>query len=143
MPAASHNVDDLVPRPFSLEQIRLAVEQRTGRRLALEPAPLAGAMLISTHDADLIIYDQAADADRQLRVIGHEAAHLLLGHEPHERPSLFTHLDPAVVAETVTFHGYSPADEREADDFARLLVSAASSATTATARQSLDQPDRD
>ena len=92
----------------------------------LEPAPLAGAMLIRTDETDLIIYDQAADADQQLRLIGHEVAHLLLGHHARERPSPFTHLDPAAVAETVTFHGYSQADEREADDFARLLLSAAS-----------------
>jgi hypothetical protein len=101
---------------------------------------LAGAMLSSTRDTDLIIYDQAADADEQLQLIGHEVAHLLLGHQPYERPSPFTHLDPATVAETVTFHGYSQADEREADDFARLLVSAASNATT---RPSSGQPDRD
>jgi hypothetical protein len=133
MPAASHNVDDLAPQPFSLGQFRLAVEQRTGRRLALEPAPLAGAMLISTRDTDLIIYDQAADPDQHLQLIGHEIAHLLLGHQPHERPSPVTHLDPAAVAETITFHGYSQVNEREADDFARSLLSAASNATTAGA----------
>ena len=134
MPAGSHNVDDLVPQPFSLEQFRLAVERRTGRRLVLEPASLAGAMLVSTRDTDLIIYDQAADADQQLQLIGHEVAHLRLGHVPHERPSPFTHLAPAAVAETVTFYGYSQADEQEADDFVRLLAFTASNATTAGAR---------
>jgi hypothetical protein len=141
MPATPHRVDDLVPHPFSLEQFRLAAERRTGRPLALEPASLAGAMLITTRDTDLIIYDQAASADQQLQLIAHEVAHLLLGHQPRERPSPFTHLDPAVVAQTVTFHGYSQADEQEADDFARLLVSAASNA--ALARQSPRQPDTD
>jgi hypothetical protein len=143
MSTAPHHVDDLVPHPFSLEQFRIAVERRTGRRLVLEPAPLAGAMWIRTRDTDLIIYDQAADADQQLQLIGHEVAHLLLGHQAHERPSPFTHLDPAAVAETVTIHGYSQADEREADDFARLLLSAASNATTATAPPSPGQPDSD
>jgi hypothetical protein len=97
-------------------------------------------MLIRTSDTDLIIYDQAAHADQQLQLIGHEVAHLLLGHQPHERPSPFTHLDPAAVAEAVTFHGYSQADEREADNFARLLLSAATNATTATKRRSPGQP---
>jgi LmbE family N-acetylglucosaminyl deacetylase len=69
---------------------RLAIERRSGRRLALEPAPLAGAMLISTRDTDLIIYDQAADTDQQLQLIGHEVAHLVLGHQPHEHPSPLT-----------------------------------------------------
>jgi hypothetical protein len=136
MPATPHHLDDLVPHPFSLEQFRLAAERRTGRPLALEPAPLAGAMQITTRDTDLIIYDQAANPGQQLRLIAHEAAHLLLGHQPRERPSPFTHLDPAAVAETVTFHGYSQADERKAEDFAHLLVSAASNAVTATTRPS-------
>jgi hypothetical protein len=140
---ASHNVDDLVPHPFSLEQFRLAVEPRTGRRLILEPAPLTGAMLISTRNIDLIIYDQAADADEQVQLIGHEVAHLLLGHQPRERPSPFARLDPAAVAETVTFHGYSQADEQEAEDFARLLVFTASNSTTAGARRPPDQTDSD
>jgi sortase (surface protein transpeptidase) len=132
MPATPHHVDDLVPHPFSLEQFRLAAERRTGRPLALEPAPLAGAMLITTRDTDLIIYNQRANAGQQLQLIGHEAAHLLLGHQPRERPSPFTHLDPAAVAETVTFHGYSQADEQEADDFARLLAQA--KLTTSTSK---------
>jgi hypothetical protein len=141
MPATAHHVDDLVPHPFSLEQFRLAVERRTGRRLVLEPAPLAGAVLIRTSDTDLVIYDQAADADQQLQAIGHEAAHLLLGHQPHQRPSPFLHFAPAVVAETVTFHGYSEADEREADEFARMLLSAASNAATTTPPRPPGQPD--
>ena len=143
MPANPHHMDDLIPHPFSLEQFRLAVERRTGRRLVLEPAPLAGAAWVETADTDLIIYDQAADADQQLRAIGHEVAHLLLGHQAHERPSPFAHLDPATVAETVTVHGYSQADEREADDFAFLLLSAASNALPATAQRPAVQPDGD
>ena len=123
MPVSLHHVDDLVPHPFSLEQFGLAVQRRTGRPLALEPAPLAGAMLIRTGDTDVIIYDEAGNADQQLRLIGHEVAHLLLGHQPRERPSPFIHLDPAAIAGTFTFHGYSQADEQEADEFARLLVS--------------------
>jgi hypothetical protein len=97
-------------------------------------------MLIRTSDTDLIVYDQAANADQQLQLIGHEAGHLLLGHQARERPSPFTLLDPAAVAATVTFHGYSRADEREADDFARWLASASSNATTTTERQPPDQP---
>jgi hypothetical protein len=67
-----------------------------------------------------------ADPDRQLILIGHEAAHMLLGHQPRERPSPspFIYLDPDVVAATVTFHNYSQADEREADEFARQLLTA-------------------
>ena len=141
MPATPHHADDLAPHPFTLEQFRLAVQRRTGRPLALEPAPLAGALLIRTRDTDLIIYDQAADANRQLQLIGHEAAHLLLGHQPRERPALLVHLNLATVAETVTFHGYSYTDEREAEDFAHLLVSTASNAPTVTKFPSPGQPD--
>ena len=126
MPATPHHVEDLVPRPFTLEEFSLAVQRRTGRPLTLEPAPLPGAALIRTDDTDLIIYDQAADPDRRLILIGHETAHLLLGHQPRERPSPFIYLDPDVVAATVTFHGYGQADEREAADFAHLLLTTAS-----------------
>jgi hypothetical protein len=143
MPASPHHMDDLVPHLFSLERFRLAIERRSGRRLVLEPAPLAGAMWIRTRDTDLIIYDQAADADQQLQAIGHEVAHLLLGHQALERPSPFAHLDPAAVAETVTFHGYSQADEQEAHDFALLLLSTASNAAPATAQRPAVQPDGD
>jgi hypothetical protein len=139
MPASPHPFDDLVPHPWNLEQFRLAVEQRTGRRLALEPAPLPGAALVRTADTDLIIYDQAADDDQQLLAIGHEIAHLILGHRARERPSPFTHLDP--VAVTTAFHGYAHADEREANDFARFLVSAASNPTTTVTRLPPGQPD--
>ena len=104
MPATPHDVDDLVPHPFTLEQFRLAVERRTGRPLA-------------------------------------RAAHLLLGHQPRERPALLVHLNLATVAETVTFHGYSYTDEREAEDFAHLLVSTASNAPTVTKFPSPGQPD--
>jgi hypothetical protein len=137
MPASPHPTDGLIPHPFSLEQFRLAIERRTGRHLVLEPAPLDGAALIRTPDTDLIIYDEAADPDHQLRAIGHEVAHLLLGHRPHRLPSPYTHLDPATAAaETVTWHGYSQADEQEAADFATLLLSAASNAPPTAERQS-------
>ena len=94
MPATPHHLDDLVPRPWNLDQFILAVAQRTGRHLTLEPAPLDGAARISTGDTDLIIYDQAAGPDQQLIAIGHEIAHLLLGHRPREHPTPFTHLNP-------------------------------------------------
>ena len=143
MPATPHHLDDLVPRPWNLDQFILAVAQRTGRHLTLEPAPLDGAARISTGDTDLIIYDQAADPDQQLLAISHEIAHLLLGHRPREHPTPFTHLDPAAAADvTTTFHGYAQADEREAHDFARLLLSAASNATPAGS-QPPGQPDGD
>lgn len=142
MPASPHHADSLIPQPFSLEQFRLAVQRRTGRRLDLEPAPLDGAARISTRDTDVIIYDQAADPDQQLRAILHEAAHLLLGHRPHRLPSPYVHLDPAAVADTiVAFHGYSRADEQEAADFAARLLSAASIATPAAESQPPGHPD--
>jgi hypothetical protein len=143
MPGSRHHMDDLVPQPFSLEQFRLAVQQRTGRRLVLEPAPLGGAAWIETADTDMIIYDQAADIDQQLRAIGHEIAHLLLGHQALELPSPLVHLDPAAVAGTIAFHGYSQEDERQADDFALLLLSAAGNTGPTAAQRPAVQPDSD
>lgn len=72
---------DLPPRPWSLEELRAAVERHRGRQLILEPAPLSragSAIWIATGTADLIVYDQAADLPQRVRAVGHQFGHMLL-----------------------------------------------------------------
>jgi hypothetical protein len=55
-------------------------------------------------------------------------AHILLDHQPIASgadPSLFGHLDRALVASMLTVGRYDPADERAAKDFASLVVARA------------------
>jgi hypothetical protein len=118
-----------IPRPWNLEHFRLALQARRGRALLLEPAPLpqgCAALRVTTGAADLIIYDQALDSRLQLHAIGHQLAHLILGHQGQDdRRSLFPHLDPALTAAAPVIDVYSETDEREADHFASLLIARA------------------
>jgi len=68
-----------IPRPWNLEQFRAALESHRGRTLLLQPASLPhgwGALRVTTAGADMIVYDQAIDSQRQLRAIGHQLAQL-------------------------------------------------------------------
>jgi hypothetical protein len=117
----------LPPRPWSLEELGVAVERHRGRKLILEPAPLSragSAIWIATGTADLIVYDRAADLAPRVHAVGHQLGHMLLGHQaPHDGwQSLFPHLEPAVVTRAFTISHYTQADELAADDFAALLV---------------------
>jgi hypothetical protein len=118
-----------IPQPWNLEQFRAALEARRGRALLLEPATLprgCAALRITTDAADLIIYDLAPDSRRQLHAIGHQLAHLLLGHQGRDdRQSLFPHLDPVLHATAPAISRYAEADEMEADTFASLIVARA------------------
>jgi hypothetical protein len=117
---------DLSALPRNLEALRAAVERQRGRRLILEPAFLShsgSAIWIATHEADLIVYDQAAEPARRLQAICHQFGHMLLGHQGRRdrQRTLFPHLD-VTAATTVPITGYTHHDELEADDFAAFLV---------------------
>jgi Zn-dependent peptidase ImmA (M78 family) len=118
-----------IPQPWDLEHFRAALEARQGRPLLFEAAPLpqgCAALRVTTDAADLIIYNQALDSRRQLHAIGHQLAHLLLGHQcQDDHQSLFPHLDPALTATAPPIVRYSEADESEADHFAALLIARA------------------
>ena len=138
----SLSLDLPIPRPWSLEHFRQALETRRGRTLLLEPAPLphgCTALRMTTGTADLVIYDQTLDSQRQLHAIGHQLAHLLLGHQGRDdRHSLFPHLDPALSATAPLISRYAESDELEADTFA-LLLTARVNSTSREAAQRLGQ----
>jgi hypothetical protein len=115
-----------IPSPWNLEQFRSALQARRSRALLLEPAALprgCAALRLTTDTADLIVYDQALDPQRQLHAIGHQLGHLLLGHHGRDdRQSLFAHVDPALTATAPLVSRYAETDELDADTFAALLV---------------------
>jgi hypothetical protein len=108
------------------------VEQRRDRRLVLaaESLPLrVSGLWITTDMADLIVYSQTASPLQQVHAIGHQVAHLLLGHQATASPAasqaLFPHLNPSYVAATLAVSSFAPADEVAADEFATLLAAQA------------------
>jgi hypothetical protein len=81
---------------------------------------------------------KVADPAQQLHAIGHQVAHLLLGHQAAASPAasqaLLPHLDPSIVAAPLTFSCFAPEDEMAADEFASLLTAQALSARNALQR---------
>jgi hypothetical protein len=70
--------------PVELAEFEVNVARHRGRRLVLvaESLPLSvSGLWISTDIADLIVYSQTASPLQQVRAIGHQVAHLLLGHQ--------------------------------------------------------------
>ena len=123
---------DVIPCPWSLAELRDNVERHRNRPLTLTAVPLprgSSGLWISTATADLIIYSQAASPAQQLCAIGHQVAHLLLGHQAvpsaSASPALFPHLDPALVATVLTTWRFAPVDEMAADEFAALVAARA------------------
>ena len=118
-----------IPRPFDLERFRLALARQRGRALRLIPADGAtDGLWIATATTDCIYYPQDANQLRQLHVIARELGHMLLEH--HGAPAatsqiarlVLPSIDPALVISTLGGVVYSPAQQREADQFAYLLL---------------------
>ena len=116
-----------IPDPWDWASYRAAIEQVRGRPLLLAPVERLSSLWIATSDADLILYPGSADQIRQLREIAHQAAHVLLGHQPapYDAGHLFPHLDPELVTTVLAISRYSQADEQAAAEFAARVVTAA------------------
>lgn len=122
--------------PSDLNSVLAAVEKRRGRPLVLTAAtmgPACNGMWIATETTDYIVYEQDTTPDNQLRIIGHEIGHMVLGHQGTPLASsdvgrlFFPNLDPAMVATSLARSAssavYSPTEELEAETFASLLLS--------------------
>jgi hypothetical protein len=137
---------DMIPCPWSLAEFRVNVERHRDRPLVLAAVPLPrriSGLWIATATTDVIGYSQTADLGQQVRAIGHQVAHLLLGHQAMPSASasqaLFPHLAPSLVATMITISRFDPADEMAADEFgslftARALPTHSPSATLMTRR---------
>jgi hypothetical protein len=123
---------DVIPSPWSLDEFRVKVERHRHARLLIAAAPLRlgiSGLWIVTTAGDLIVYNEAVNPAQQLRAIGHQAAHLLLGHQAMPSASasqaLFPHLATSFAAAVLPISSFAPADEMAADEFASLLVARA------------------
>jgi hypothetical protein len=127
MTPATHCTSPAIPSPWDWPRLHDAIEQARGRPLLLAPAELPtglSSLWIATGDIDLIVFSNAADQAEQLLGIAHQAAHILLGHQPGSgdaTPSLFPHLVPEFAAATLAISRFSEADELAANNFASRM----------------------
>jgi hypothetical protein len=117
-----------IPRPFDLEQFRVALGRRRGRSLRLTPVRgVAGGLWLATMYEDHIFYPDDASSLTQLHVIAREIGHMVLDHAGGPAATseiarlLLPSVDPRLLLSTVRT-AYSAADEQEADTFAVLLL---------------------
>lgn len=128
-----------VPDPWSVERFGAALARQRGRRLILAAAQLPGGhpgLWVALPATDLIIYPRADDAAVELRAIGHQLGHMLLGHQgvpASESP--FPHVHPNTAA-TIGITRFAPPEESVADEFAAQFTArvSLSSATRPSSR---------
>jgi hypothetical protein len=120
-----------IPRPFSLEEFRAALEGQRSRPLNLVPtstAPACTGVWLATAKADYIFYERRAAPLLQVHIVGHEVGHMLFGHAgpPATQDDLarllFPHLAPGLVRSMLARSDYTRAEEQEAEMFASLLL---------------------
>jgi hypothetical protein len=109
--------------------IRLVADARA-RPILLQPmAGIGGQTMgawIPTPDLDLIVYEKRTTRLHQDHIVLHELSHLICGHrarviEPGAAAKLFPDLRPDAVRAALARHGYSSADEVEAEVMASVL----------------------
>jgi hypothetical protein len=137
--------ENIVPRPWSMEEFRRRADEFRGRSVHLVSQPAefwdddAGfcglyAMTFAAGDVDIMIIRSDGSSEWRDQCIGHEYGHLLLNHVPRGMISdaqirrlfgddLFT--DPASVRDLLRAHTRADMSipiEREAEMFAELLA---------------------
>lgn len=120
-----------VPRPFSLAPLCRNLERHCRHHVRLVAAsmpPGCEGLWIRTAQTDYICYQRHARYPRALQIIGHQAAHVMFGHQGTAAGDrglarlLFPHLDPQMVQQTLALSAFTDAEELEADLFASLLL---------------------
>ena len=135
----------LIPQPWSVDELVRRIAIGRGRPIAIVPLPLtpqqATGYWLAEHDRDVLVVPDSTFGERRDAIIGHELAHVLLG---HESPVSFT--DPEQLSEVASSSSdelidrflrhrdfliengalarerYDAAIEREAEAFATRLV---------------------
>lgn len=119
-----------IPRPWSTEQFVHSVGEARGRPIRLMPYPLTTGdptgFWLSYPTVDYIIVPESATGERLDAIIGHEVAHIVLGHEPlvasQAADALTPNTSTALVTRFLPRHGYEQAIEREAETLATRLI---------------------
>jgi hypothetical protein len=90
------------------------------------PSPGPSGAWVALPDKDYVVIDQGAAPSRFVATLCHELAHMLLGHQgPVQQASaaaLAPQVDPRIAARILGRHGYSDAQEHEAETLATVLA---------------------
>ncbi|MFJ9776795.1 ParH-like protein [Kitasatospora sp. NPDC101157] len=141
-----------LPRPFDPVALLEQLAVRRGRPIELLPVPARPhapcGLLVSTLEADYILYAADTGALHQRHILVHEIAHLLLDHAGSAplapAAALLPNLSPALVQRVLGRTSYDEPQEREAELLASLILNRADRADAADrpgpapARGSLD-----
>ena len=128
-----------LPRQFDPVTLLEQLAVRRGR--PIEPLPVAArphapcGLLVSTLEADYILYAADTGALHQRHILVHEIAHLLLDHAGSAplapAAALLPNLSPALVQRVLGRTSYDEPQEREAELLASLILNRADRADTA------------
>ncbi|MFD8707346.1 ParH-like protein [Kitasatospora sp. NPDC059648] len=141
-----------LPRPFDPVALLEQLAVRRGRPIELLPVPARPhapcGLLVSTLEADYILYAADTGALHQRHILVHEIAHLLLDHAGSAplapAAALLPNLSPALVQRVLGRTSYDEPQEREAELLASVILNRADRADAADrpgpapARGSLD-----
>ena len=129
---ALHTLIPLIPNPWSAEEFVRRVSLSRGRPIRLLTHPLSTGdptgFWLSTTKADYIVIPDSATGARRDAIIGHEVAHIVLGHDPQPAingeglAALAPNSSPELIARFLPRHGYQAGIEREAETLATRLI---------------------
>ncbi|MBO1420276.1 ParH-like protein [Streptomyces sp. FH025] len=122
-----------LPSPFDAAVLLERLAGRRGRPIELLPVPARPhtpcGLLVSTLEADYILYAADTGALHRRHILVHEIAHLLLDHAGTAplapAAALLPHLSPALVRRVLGRTSYDEPQEREAELLASLILSRA------------------
>ena len=127
-----HALLPLIPTPWSAEEFIRQVSRSRQRPIHLLPYPLTTSdptgYWIPTAATDYIVVPDTATGARRDAIIGHELAHILLGHDPRSRtirpdlPCSRPTRHRNLFARFLPRHGYAAGIEREAETLATRLI---------------------
>ncbi|WP_159848451.1 hypothetical protein [Nocardia sp. CY41] len=129
-----------LPEDWSVEDFLSSLERVRGRKVICMPLPvdapvgLCGLWLARAHD-DVIVHRLSSDPTQERHVIGHEVAHLLLGHGHRASPAKVAQMlmgvapegemEASMIKAARWANSYAARDEYEAEFFATLIMTRA------------------
>ena len=130
----------LLPDPWSADEFVHRVAEHRGRPIQLLTYPLSSddptGFWLSTADTDYIVIPETAGGSRRDAIIGHELAHIVLGHDPLPAndtaglAAVAPSSSPELVGRFLPRQGYGADIEREAETLATRLIAYVNARTT-------------
>ena len=122
----------LLPDQWSADEFVHRVAEHRGRPIQLLSYPLSSddptGFWLPTADTDYIVIPETASGARRDAIIGHELAHIVLGHDPLPAndtaglTAVAPSSSPALVARFLPRRGYAADIERDAETLATRLI---------------------